>query len=130
MSKLVAVQSKGKVAKAMKIPGSNRALSAKPHVHPSQAKRDNAKSNRYLTHVAREQEGDEEFGGDVEESQECAEEGEEQDEECFVATKIVLVLVVPFPALCGSRALRTRGKRGATAVRNVAGKVQSDNCRG
>ena len=69
----------------MKITASVTALSATPHARTSQAKRYNAKSNRYLTNVAMD-EGHEQLGGEGEECQEWAEEGEEQDEECFVAT--------------------------------------------
>ena len=60
-AKLAAVQSEGKVAKAMKIAASVTALSATPHARTSQAKRYNAKTNRYLTTVAIEEEGDEQL---------------------------------------------------------------------
>ena len=123
---LAAVQSEGKVAKAMKIAASVTALSATPHVRTSQAKQYNAKSNRYLTNVAMD-EGEEKLGGEGEESQDWAEEGEEQDEECFVATTNS-----PHPRgafrgamrrYLGSRPLRARS-RGAPGVGNVAGSVQ------
>ena len=68
-AKLAAVQSEGKFAKAMKITARATALSATPHAHTSQAKRSNAKSNRLLSHVAMEEEGEEQVGGEGEESQ-------------------------------------------------------------
>ena len=55
-SKLAAVQSEGKVAKAMKIAASVPPLSATPYARTSQTKRYNAKSNRYLTKVAMDEE--------------------------------------------------------------------------
>ena len=51
MAKLAAVQSEVKDAKVMKIAASVTALSAMPLARPSQANRDNAKSNRYLSNV-------------------------------------------------------------------------------
>ena len=68
MSKLVAVQSKGKVAKAMKITERVTALSATPDTRTSQPTRYNAKSNRYLSNVAIENEGDEQLRGEGEET--------------------------------------------------------------
>ena len=78
-AKLAAVQSEGKVAKAMKIAASVTALSAKPHARTSQSKRYNANGNRYLTKIAMDEEGDEQVGGEGEEFHDWAEEGEEKD---------------------------------------------------
>ena len=76
---------------------------------------------------------EEQLGGEGEECQEWAEEGEEQDEERFVATTNS---PRPRGAFLGamrgyraSRPLRARS-RAAPAVGNVAGRMQCFNCRG
>ena len=63
-AKRAAVQSEGKVAKAMKIAASVTALSRTPKARTSQVKRYNAKTNRYLTNVAMEEEADEQLDGE------------------------------------------------------------------
>ena len=68
-AKLAAVQSEGKVAKAMKIAASVTALSATPHARTSQGKRYNAKSNRYHLTVAMDEDGDDQLRWEGEESQ-------------------------------------------------------------
>ena len=80
-----------------------------------------------------EEEGEEQLGGEGEESQDWAEEGEEQDEECFVAKKNSPRPRVAFRGAMrgyrGSRPLRARS-RVAPGVPNVAGRMQCFNCRG
>ena len=73
-AKLAAMQWEGKVENAMKIAASVTALSPTLHARTSQAKRYNAKSNRYLTKVAMDDEGEEQLGGEGEESQDWVEE--------------------------------------------------------
>ena len=73
------------VAKARKIAASVTAFSDTAHALRSQPRGYIAKSNRDLSHVAMDEEGEDQFAG--EEMQDWDEEGDEQEElECFLAT--------------------------------------------
>ena len=73
--KLAVGQSEGKVAKAWKIAASVTAFSATPQARSYHARRSNLKSNRYLTNVAMDQEGDDQLGGEADETKDWAEDG-------------------------------------------------------
>ena len=117
----------------MKLAAGVPQFSETPHARTSHAKRYNAKSNRYLTKVEMEEEGDNQFGGEGNERQERAEQREEQDDECFLGMTNSHSPLGTFrgamPGYRGSRPLRLRS-RGDSGLENVAGPVQSYKCPG
>ena len=103
-AQLAAVESEGQVAKVMKIAASVTSFSARPYIRTSQTKRYNTKSNRNLTKVAREEQRDEQLGGEGDETEDWAEEAEVQDDGRFVATTNSLRPRDTFRGACASSA--------------------------